>query len=125
MEALEPEPVKTEIEQPKVIKEKKPRTEAQLLATKKMVEATRLKREQKKTEKDAEIQRQKQHEEFIKKKLEDKIVKKAIKIKSRNSATKIAEAILQDDDDEEDPVLEKPKPVKKATQVAPTPTPKK
>jgi hypothetical protein len=126
----DPEVVKTEKEQQEQIntvsieKPKKARTEAQLLATQRMVEATRLKRENKKSAQDLEEQKKQEMEKKIMEKIEAKILKKAIKLKSRNNITKMTEQVLDDLDDEpHQPILEKSKIKTPALLPAPTPAP--
>jgi hypothetical protein len=93
---------------------KKPRTEAQLNATKRMLEAKAQKREEEIKIKAEELLKQKEIENKLKAKLETKILKKAVKLTNKKVNQKaIANEILDDSDDDSEiqkPIKRKPKP---------------
>jgi hypothetical protein len=95
-------------------KQKKPRTEAQLNATKRMLEAKAQKREEEIKIKAEELLKQKEIENKLKAKLETKILKKAVKLTNKKVNQKaIANEILDDSDNDSEiqkPIKKKAKP---------------
>lgn len=109
VEVVPPEPIEP-VEQTTQVKEKKPRSEAQLEAWAKAVQARAENREKRKKEKEAE-------EEARKKDLEDKIILKAKRIKKSQEKVlgNLDELKVDDDDDDED--YKEPIKVKRAPRV--------
>jgi len=79
-------------------KEKKPRTEKQIEATKRMILAKMEKQEERLKEKQ---EREKREHEQVEK-LKDKIISKGIKLKDKKKEKQILELVLNDNDDDDD-----------------------
>ena len=100
-------------------KAKKPRSQAKIDATQKMLLAKSHKREQDLQIKREQEEKLKAEEERIQKKLEEKIIKKAINIKKkRQTKSELLDLIVEDDDETDSPspvkmVLQKEKIIKK------------
>lgn len=109
VEVDNPEPVEP-VEKTPEVKEKKPRSEAQLEAWAKAVQARAANREKRKKEKEAE-------EEARKKDLEDKIILKAKRIKKSQERVLGNLDELKADDDDEDSDFKEPIKVKRTPRV--------
>jgi hypothetical protein len=102
--------------------EKKPRTQKQLDATARMLNAKKLKREEEIKIKAEELIKQNEIENKLKAKLEEKVIKKAVKLQNKKVNQKaIAKQILLDDESDDDSEIQKP--IKKKGNVVPPPTP--
>jgi hypothetical protein len=115
-------------EQQQLEKPKKPRTDAQLKATERMLLAKKVKQDEMNELKILRQEKEKQDQDKIKQKLEDKILKKAINLKKKTPMTKkdilklLPEAPDDDSIEEIQPVKTRVKPTPATSEPTPPPT---